>query len=918
MKKIWGLLICVVACLLILNFLCPALQWDENAYLGNARGHFSKANYTEDFRFPLLEHIIASVWIISGESIFIARLVTIFFTLGSIYLFYLISLSYFKRPLLPTIFFSFCSLLLEFGFRVYTDVPCMFFILAAFYCICKKKYFLSGLMSSLAFLMRFPSALFSVSTLTYIIFKNKKNKKGIKRITFFALGSIIPILPWVAYNFIRYNNPLWDFLVTLEIINEYSCAQPILLQMKNLLFILNVLFPFFVLGLAFLMKEIKKKEHFLIAVYLGIFFIYYLFFVNMKLSRYYIMAAPFLYLVSFIGIAKLRKKKFFALLVITIFIIYLSVSVGHLIGICKQGACEKNSALSQSIDYLKERAEDKFVISNMWPWYGYIDNAKVSSLWIEDIDLLIEIHNPKYFAMLEGADLPFNQSSFEKSTGIVLEKIFFGKCGDKVYLYSIKPEFRFKEVLINSGVNISTYSKELVEQLYNNISDFAKGDILLILGRLTGNYSMICSAEEYYEKALTLNPEEQALIYESIASLICDINDTYYLLQASKIWKELGNRFRAELIYKMTMEKKIEFLYDIKDAEAESYKEKTMEENKGQYKEVLIGNTTIVIDKDEVIVAQAERVSRDWLSSQIFDPYNENILTVFSEKYFYNETELLAEVGWHEGARIKEIEESGVGHIIAAGTLAKRDEQTGRWYAPNEDGIFMFEVPEDKIYYPTTRFLRDDLVMIIDTHGINMLVEQAVRYNASIVIGCCDHPGKIKAVEYLSEKGIKSICFTDRFLPELIGKNVTAIGSPPMERVEDKIILGLRPISIKEGEKIVVMNSTTDTYGLQYYDTPTRYFRKIANYLFLDLHFVTINNFNQMDKIIQKAEQANASIIAIRVFNSEDYTCVKKWLMDDSSHKAILFHSASYPYGDKLLTEFPSQTSFGDINPIFR
>ena len=65
-----------------------------------------------------------------------------------------------------------------------------------------------------------------------------------------------------------------------------------------------------------------------------------------------------------------------------------------------------------------------------------------------------------------------------------------------------------------------------------------------------------------------------------------------------------------------------------------------------------------------------------------------------------------------------------------------------------------------------------------------------------------------------------------------------------------------------------------------------------------------------------KARLKNSNIIAIRLFSLGDYKGVKKWLEEDSRHKAILFHSEAYPYGYKLAREFQSQTSFDDINPI--
>jgi hypothetical protein len=54
------------------------------------------------------------------------------------------------------------------------------------------------------------------------------------------------------------------------------------------------------------------------------------------------------------------------------------------------------------------------------------------------------------------------------------------------------------------------------------------------------------------------------------------------------------------------------------------------------------------------------------------------------------------------------------------------------------------------------------------------------------------------------------------------------------------------------------------------------------------------------------------------IFNSDDYGKVKDWLKEDESHKAVLFHSTAYPYGYKLINEFPQQTTFDDISPILR
>ena len=111
------------------------------------------------------------------------------------------------------------------------------------------------------------------------------------------------------------------------------------------------------------------------------------------------------------------------------------------------------------------------------------------------------------------------------------------------------------------------------------------------------------------------------------------------------------------------------------------------------------------------------------------------------------------------------------------------------------------------------------------------------------------------------------------------------------------------------------INPKSGIYGLQYYDTPSRYFEKLKEYIDINVKYIQITDFNQMDKVIEAAECSYADIIAVRIFNSDDYNKVSNWLASSEQHRAVLFHSASYPYGYKLFREFPEQTSFDDPNP---
>lgn len=99
-SKKTGIIIILLMFLLLfilLIFQNPSLLWDENVYLGNAKSHIGLSNFTEDFRFPLIEYLIAGIWLITGENIFIARLLIVFLSLAGLFFFYLIMNLLFKK-----------------------------------------------------------------------------------------------------------------------------------------------------------------------------------------------------------------------------------------------------------------------------------------------------------------------------------------------------------------------------------------------------------------------------------------------------------------------------------------------------------------------------------------------------------------------------------------------------------------------------------------------------------------------------------------------------------------------------------------------------------------------------------------------------------------------------------------------------
>jgi len=433
-----------------------------------------------------------------------------------------------------------------------------------------------------------------------------------------------------------------------------------------------------------------------------------------------------------------------------------------------------------------------------------------------------------------------------------------------------------------------TDKEEYLERLTIQQSDdqFAQGDVYLILARMNNNTEHYKKACKNFESYKPENKEQERIKFLTLASLNCKNKRESWLKKAD--WKETTLKFdTSKTIPKL---------------------------NLSNEKRITIGKNKIEIKENDLILTQHERVIRDWLTPNLKQSFEGTPLTVFSESNYYSKEELREDLGWHEGATLRDIQDHlDINHKTAVGTIAALNPEDNKWYAEDDKGVFRFSIPDDKIYYPTTRFLTNNTVMIIDTHGINMMVKQAIESKANVVIGCCDYPGKMKAAIYLAENNISVICNTDRFLYQALGYNLPILGSPIMKTSSETVTLGNTPLEIKKHQKIAVLN-TEQGYPQQYYDTPYSYFTEINKTFPLKLYISTISDYNQTHRIFNISKDIN--IVGYRIFNSYDYRQAKEWLKKSKNNKIVLFHSASYPYGKLLTQEFPEQTFSTDTIPL--
>lgn len=421
-RRILFVLIIFFILMVILSYFTPILLWDENAYLGNARSHLTTSNYTEDFRYPLLEYIISGLWLITGESIFAAKVLMSLFYVATIYLFYLISKQYIKDNLLLTILFAISSQMIYWGFRIYTDVFVVFFILLSFYFLNKRLFLFSGIAAGLGILAKFTSVLMVAAVIFCLLLR-----KEVKQSSIFAFGVFLCLSPWLAYNQVKYSNPLWDFFSQLSLTSKYNEFISPLNFIKDMLIYLNM----FLIISMIKFKEIIKNEKFRPMFIFCLFYIVYFTFISdVKFSRYLLSIIPFIYLFGWHEILKIKNTEKRKIIISLTIIFSLLLFANTAISIGKEFYCNNDGSIIKTINYLSQE-QDTDIISNVWPWFGYYNNLRVHSFY-SNIDELSQSHKPKYFIYNEGIGDSYDEIQLKKLT---LEKTFEGKCKDRISIY---------------------------------------------------------------------------------------------------------------------------------------------------------------------------------------------------------------------------------------------------------------------------------------------------------------------------------------------------------------------------------------------------------------------------------------------------------------------------------------------------
>jgi hypothetical protein len=318
---------------------------------------------------------------------------------------------------------------------------------------------------------------------------------------------------------------------------------------------------------------------------------------------------------------------------------------------------------------------------------------------------------------------------------------------------------------------------------------------------------------------------------------------------------------------------------------------------------MIIGESRLELKPHMRVGTQVERVARDWISFQLKWPLDDQPLS-------------LPPLPYHEGAFLLAMQKR-VPLIIYPLTGAIIARKNDKWYAADENGIFRFQILDDKMEYPTTH-ASGGIAWIEDTHGISALVPQALQKKVDVVIGCGDSEGKAEAAFHLAQHGVHVIFPADRYQDLLLGYQGKGVllGGAPVHVLDGHTFVGGQPIVFSTREWIIVQD-TRKAAPVQYYDAPARYFRKLSTYADLRLDYVEVSAQDELYRVLARARQRDATAVAVRVMTQAEDATLRSWLLGSPKRRAILFHSGLYPYAQQLFAEFPRQVTFGDLRPRF-
>jgi 4-amino-4-deoxy-L-arabinose transferase-like glycosyltransferase len=397
----------------------PVKYWDETIYVNLARNLVTYHEYSflhgfadfspdwplAGFRPPLLSLILS---LAPFNNFFINLVVPLMSSLGILFLFFLSKKLFNERvAIYSSIIFALFPLNIFWGSKILTDMIFLTFIILSCYffwlTFYEKKGFLSsalfGIFCALAFLSRYSMIWFFPLFFIFLLIEYKglsfilETRFIISLISFFIL-----ILPWFIFNYFQYDS-IFGFLIQANQSTLRWGVSPFYFYLPVLIKYSWFLIPFFITGL--LDKEYKRSTIFLVIWSLVVFFSASL--MGHKEERYLLPLLPALFILSSVGISKI--KKYLNLIIVLISIGLLIANIFLFSNIYSTFNLEEQKCFFNSMDFLKKSNVSYIVTEHFSPVYFYTikSNVRVNN-YTETINLIKENYPNKtiYYFYVDG------------------------------------------------------------------------------------------------------------------------------------------------------------------------------------------------------------------------------------------------------------------------------------------------------------------------------------------------------------------------------------------------------------------------------------------------------------------------------------------------------------------------------------
>ncbi|MEK6974479.1 MAG: glycosyltransferase family 39 protein [Nanoarchaeota archaeon] len=292
--------------------------FDEGVYVGISKyfASFGSIGYFEPIRPLGLPLLLAPLQFITPNSLFLDRLLSTLLVFVSAILIYYVGRKHFDKNagLWAAYLFLTSSLILIFGGFILTDIIAYTLTLFGASLMLERKYTLSGLFIGIGFLIRFPALIIVLPLILYLLFKERSKiiNSGLR----FAIGLLIAVLPYFAFNLLHYSGPIIKRLIQPLIDASLIVQNETWIYPKSGLLtfivdiiktnIISVILIFFCL--VYYIRSHKEKIALFLLCIVSIL-LYFSYRVKIYDVRYTIFVIPYLVVLAGAGLSKFLEKK---------------------------------------------------------------------------------------------------------------------------------------------------------------------------------------------------------------------------------------------------------------------------------------------------------------------------------------------------------------------------------------------------------------------------------------------------------------------------------------------------------------------------------------------------------------------------------------------------------------------------------